>query len=201
MIIVDNREFRSKVVRELFKKDFDITPMQLSVGDYIIGDVCIERKSLKDFYDSIIDKRIFEQLKSIKSNYEKKILIVEGEGYERNIHPNAIKGLIASIMVDYKIPIIFCKDSSETADFLGVIDKRMQKKITPLIAVKKEKDEYDSAINLLCLIPGIGIKNADKMLNHFKSLNKIFNTKEEEFVNILGEKNAKNFIKFINMEF
>jgi Fanconi anemia group M protein len=201
LIIVDNREFRSKTVKELFKKGFDITPMQLSIGDYIIGDICIERKSLKDFYDSIIDKRIFEQLKSIKSNYEKKLLIIEGESGERNIHPNAIKGMIASIMLDYKIPIIFLKDSDETADFLGVIDKRMQKIIAPIIAVKKEKNNYDSAINLLCSIPGIGLKNANKLFEKFKSIKKIFNAKEDELINILGEKNSNNFIKFINEEF
>ncbi|MFA5303536.1 MAG: ERCC4 domain-containing protein [Candidatus Nanoarchaeia archaeon] len=201
MIIVDNREFRSKVVRELFKKGVELIPKQLSIGDYIIGDVCIERKSIKDFYGSIIDKRIFEQLKSIKSNYEKKLLIVEGEGFERNIHPNAIKGLIASITIDYKMPIIFLKDSIETAEFLGIIDKRMQKKITPIIAVKKAKNNYDSAINVLCLIPGIGIKNANNLLNEFKSLKNVFLATEKEMIRVLGEKCAKNFTKFINEDF
>jgi Fanconi anemia group M protein len=201
MIIVDNREFRSKTVRELFKKGFDISPKQLSIGDYIIGDVCIERKSIKDFYDSIIDKRIFGQLKSIKSNYEKKLLIIEGNGFGRNIHPNAIKGLIASIMIDYKIPIIFSKDAIETAEFLGVIDKRMEKKIIPLIAVKKEKRDYDSAINLLCLIPGIGIKNASKLLESFKSIGRVFSAKENELGKALGKNAAKALAEFINKEF
>jgi Fanconi anemia group M protein len=201
MIIVDNREFRSKTVKELFKKGFDIAPKQLSVGDYIIGDVCIERKSLKDFYDSIIDKRIFGQLKSIKSNYEKKLLIIEGEDFTRNIHPNAIKGLIISIMIDYKIPIIFSKDAGETAEFLGVIDKRMDKKIIPLIAVKKEKSDYNSAINLLCLIPGIGIKNANKLLESFKSIGRAFSASRDELNKALGEKMAKAFIEFISEEF
>ncbi|MDD4352941.1 MAG: ERCC4 domain-containing protein [Candidatus Nanoarchaeia archaeon] len=201
MIIVDNREFRSKTVKELFKNGIDISPGQLSVGDYIIGDVCIERKSLKDFYDSIIDKRIFEQLKSIKSNYEKRLLIIEGESGERNIHPNAIKGMIASIMIDYKIPIIFLKNPQETAEFLGVIEKRMQKKIEPIIAVKKEKNDYDSAINMLCSIPGIGLKNANKLIEQFKSIKKILCADEISLAEILGEKSAKNLIKLLDKEF
>jgi ERCC4-type nuclease len=201
LIIVDNREFRSKLVKELFKKGFDIKPMQLSVGDYIIGDVCIERKSLKDFYDSIIDKRIFEQLRSIKNNYKKKLLIIEGECYGRNIHPNAIKGLLASIMIDYKIPVFFTKNSCETVDFLGVIEKRMSKKITPLIAVKKEKNEFDSIINVLCLIPGIGIKNANNLILEFKSLNKIFSSTKKELSGVLSNNVSKKVFDFINKEF
>jgi Fanconi anemia group M protein len=201
MIIVDNREFRSKLVRELFKKGFEINPKQLSVGDYIIGDVCIERKSIKDFYDSIIDKRIFEQLKSLKSNYEKRLIIIEGDQGERNIHPNAIKGIIASIMIDYKTPLIFLKDACETAEFLGVVEKRMSKAITPLINVKKEKNDYDSAINLLCNIPGIGIKNADKLLKKFKSLNKIFLANNKMLEEVLGKKVSENFSEFFNKEF
>jgi len=201
LIIVDNREFKGKIAKELFKKGFDITAKQLSVGDYIIGDVCIERKSLSDFYDSIVDKRIFSQLKSLKSNYEKRLIIVEGEFGARNIHPNAIKGLIASIVIDYKVPIIFTKDSSETADFLGIIDKRANKEVLPVMNVKKDKNEKSMAVDLLCNIPGIGIKSADLLLRHFKSLENVFLAKNDELMEIIGKKSANNFKDFIKKGF
>ena len=200
MIIVDNREFKSKTVRELFKLGAELTPKQLSVGDYIIGDLCVERKSLEDFYDSIVDKRIFEQLKSIKNNYEKKLLIIEGENCSRNIHPNAVKGLIASIVVDYRIPIIFSKNAIETAEFLSVVEKRMDKKIEPVVKDKKSKNDYESAINLLTSIPGIGAMNAEKLLMSAKSLKKVFLLSNEDLKKILGEKLSIKFINFINEE-
>ena len=48
IIFVDNREFNSKVVKELARLDCIVKPKQLEVGDYILSDrVCIERKSSK----------------------------------------------------------------------------------------------------------------------------------------------------------
>lgn len=201
MIIIDNRELRSGLAKELFKRGADFSAKQLSIGDYIIGDVCIERKSSKDFYDSIVDKRIFSQLRSLKSNYDKRIIIVEGSGCERNIHPNAVKGLIASIIIDYKVPIVFCKDEKETADFMQIIEKRVGKNVSEISGNKKPKDDLGLAKNMLCSIPGIGLKTADKMINHFKSIKNALLADEEELSKIIGEKSAKDLRDFIDKEF
>ncbi|MDD5441637.1 MAG: ERCC4 domain-containing protein [Candidatus Omnitrophica bacterium] len=196
MIIVDNREFRGKLVKELFKKGIDICAKQLSVGDYIIGDLVVERKDINDFYSSIIDKRIFSQLRSLKK-FEKKLIIVEGEISSRNIHPNAIKGLIASIMVDYGIPIAFLKDSAESADFLSIIDKRMEKSIELIPDSKSIKNDYDAAINFLCSIPGIGAKTAKSLILNFKSLKNIFLADEKSIREALNDSSCKKFMDFL----
>ena len=63
----------------------------LEVGDYIISDrVAVERKTAEDFVNSIVDKRLFMQLKDLRK-YQKPILIVEGREFSR-LHENAIKG-------------------------------------------------------------------------------------------------------------
>lgn len=196
MIIIDNREFRGKVVKELFKKGIDICAKQLSVGDYIIGDLVVERKDINDFYSSIIDKRIFSQLRALKK-FGKKLIIVEGEISNRNIHPNAIKGLIASIMIDYGIPIAFLKDSTETADFLAIIDKRMEKSIELIPDSKSIKNDYDVAINFLCSIPGIGTKTAKSLLFHFKSLKNIFLADKKSLHEALNDSARKKFMDFL----
>jgi Fanconi anemia group M protein len=201
MIIIDNRELRSGLAKELFKRGVDFIAKQLSIGDYIIGDVCIERKSAKDFYDSIIDKRIFSQMRSLKSNYDKRIIIVEGNGCERNIHPNAVKGLIASIIIDYKVPIIFCEDEKETADFLQIIEKRVEKNVATISDNKKPKNELEIAKNMLSLVPGIGLKTADKIINHFKSIKNSLLASEAELSIVIGEKSAKSVKGFIDKEF
>ncbi len=201
MIIIDNRELRSGLAKELFKRGVDFIAKQLSIGDYIIGDVCIERKSAKDFYDSIIDKRIFSQMRSLKSNYDKRIIIVEGNGCERNIHPNAVKGLIASIIIDYKVPIIFCEDEKETADFLQIIEKRVEKNVATISDNKKPKNELEIAKNMLSLLPGIGLKTADKIINHFKSIKNSLLASEAELSIVIGEKSAKSVKGFIDKEF
>ncbi|MDD2678415.1 MAG: ERCC4 domain-containing protein [Candidatus Nanoarchaeia archaeon] len=197
LIIVDNREFRSNVVKELFKLGAEMSSRQLSAGDYIIGDLCIERKSLEDFHDSMIDKRIFPQLRGLKANYEKRLLIVEGEGSGRNIHPNAVKGLIASIVVDYGISVIFLKDCCETAELLSIIDKRLGKKVSIIPKCEGMGNDYDSAINLLCNIPGIGFHNAKKLADSFKSLKNIFLAEKNDLKKVLGDKKSIKFFEFI----
>lgn len=78
VIACDNRETASSVVRNLSLMGVNLRLEQLSVGDYIISKrVGIERKSSKDFTDSIKDGRLFKELKNLTDNYERAILILE----------------------------------------------------------------------------------------------------------------------------
>ena len=73
--------------------------------------------SLKsDFASSIIDGRLLEQIKQLKQNFEKPLVIVEGETdifSARNIHPNAIRGMLATIAISYSIPVLFTKNPKD----------------------------------------------------------------------------------------
>lgn len=43
------REFKAKLPAILHKEGFEVVPLTLSVGDYILTpDICVERKSLDD---------------------------------------------------------------------------------------------------------------------------------------------------------
>ena len=81
-LIIDNRE----KIKELFEKKEYIKYENLSIGDYHIklnGNtiVIIERKTINDLANSIVDGRYREQKKRLLDNFEKeKILyILEGD--------------------------------------------------------------------------------------------------------------------------
>jgi ERCC4-type nuclease len=57
-IRIDNREKNSLVPSELIKIGFQVEWKQLEVGDYIIYDTIIERKTISDFKASIPSRRI-----------------------------------------------------------------------------------------------------------------------------------------------
>ncbi|MEM3407381.1 MAG: ERCC4 domain-containing protein [Nitrososphaerota archaeon] len=78
MILIDYREKDSGIPRLLMKKNIPISFENLEIGDYIIGDIVIERKTSKDFIASIFDGRIFEQAGKISSYTNKSILLIEG---------------------------------------------------------------------------------------------------------------------------
>ena len=78
-IIVDYREMRTNVVKKLYELGAKIESKNLAVGDFILSErVCVERKSVKDFLQSIIDNRLFEQVSNLVANFEKPLMIVEG---------------------------------------------------------------------------------------------------------------------------
>src|SRR3989344_1882451 len=118
IIILDHRE--NKIIKkELIKEGIEIEEKQLVSADFIIRTkdiegkiqtVGIERKTLQDLLNSIVDKRLINQLISLKENFDLPLLIIEGDEniYElRNFHPNSIRGMIASIAIDFRIPIIY----------------------------------------------------------------------------------------------
>jgi ERCC4-type nuclease len=193
-IIADIHEKNSMVIAELMHLGAEVETKSLEVGDYIAGDVIIERKTLKDFLSSMMSKRLQYQLQNMQKN-EKSILIIENYESEPeiNLNPNCIKGFIMSILLEYKIPIIFTRDSKETADYLYLLAKRTKKSCQSLRIKlrhpgKKEKIQY-----ILEGFPGVGPVTAKKLMKKFGSLKNIINADEKDIEEILGKK-TKDFI-------
>ena len=78
VILIDNREKDSGIPELLKEKGIPILFENLEIGDYIIGDLIIERKTSKDFIASIFDGRIFQQANKITSYTNRAILLIEG---------------------------------------------------------------------------------------------------------------------------
>jgi Fanconi anemia group M protein len=140
----------------------------------------------------MINRRLLRQLEELQQ-YKEKVIIIEGveeqELYseEGGMNPNAIRGFILSILLKHKIPIIFTKDSEDTAKFISVIakkqDREMSFKPTKRVSSKKEQMEF-----ILEGFPGIGPTTAKKLLKEFKTIKEVMNAPEEELQRIIGKK-------------
>jgi ERCC4-related helicase len=196
-IIADYREKGSNVLKELLDKS-DLKLEKLSIGDFLLsGRVAIEYKTVPDFVDSIIDGRLLNQLKELKK-YERPVIIIEGteDIYSmRKIHPNSIRGMIATITVSYGIPLIQTRNSKDTAEYLISIAKREQAEDKNDIQhhykkpeTVKEQQEY-----FISALPNIGMGGAIPLLKHFKSVKNIVNATEKELqdVDLIGLKKSK----------
>ncbi len=208
-IIVDHRESKSTVSRVLYRLGANLEQKQLHVGDYQLSDrVCVERKELSDFVKSIIDKRLFAQLKELKQNYKIPLLLIEGEGslYCSNVHPNAIRGALASIAIDYGIPILWTDSMEDTAQTLFHIAKREQfnlkKDFSPHGSKKpmglREAQEY-----VVSAIPNVGIMLAKNLLKEFGTIKAISLAEEKALkkVSKVGNKKAKSIKKLFEEEY
>ncbi len=204
-IIVDSRELKSEVVKHLRELGAFIEAKNLDVADYVLSDrVAVERKTTDDFLDSLVNKeRLFSQILRLKTSYIRPILIIEGDNlYKRAIHPNAVRGAIASIAVDFGVPIIQTSNARETAEFLIAIARREQeernREVLEHVAKTKRslKEEMEYVVSSISGVGGVIAKN---LLKHFQTIERIATAEEEELMQVpkVGKKIASRIRKLM----
>jgi len=198
-VLVDYREKNSLVYSELMKLGLEVEFKELKVGDYILKNIAIERKTVNDFISSIKNKRLVKQLEELQQ-YKEKLLIVEGideqelytDSDERiGMHPNAVRGFLLSVLLKYKVPMIFTKDYEDTAKFIYILSKKENKEES-LNITKKNLNKKERMQFIIEGFSGIGPKTAKKLFKKFKTIKGIMNASEEELKEIIGKK-AESF--------
>ena len=201
-IEVDFREKNSLVASYLVKEGFDVEFKQLNVGDYIIKDVAIERKTISDLKSSIVDKRIFRQLIELKQ-YPKSFLILEGffqEGkYEGGINENAFRGFLIALSLEWDTKVIFSENEKDSAKYISVLARRKEYKEFSLKPSKTFLTKEEQIQYILEGFPNVGPKKAKKLIEKFGSLKSIFNASREELEEILG-KRASDFVEMVEFK-
>lgn len=194
-IIVDSREKRSLVIANLVNKKAKVEIEKLEIGDYLVGEVAVERKTFSDFLGSMINKRLMEQLTELKK-YPKSFLLLEGfyHNYEDfKIHENAIRGMILSVIVDFNVPIIYTQNEEDTAKFLILLARKQEKEkrefgIRPNKTAKTLEEQKQF---ILEGFPGIGPTISKKLIKEFPNLHSIFKASKEELRQIENFDDAK----------
>jgi Fanconi anemia group M protein len=208
-IFCDYREKGNKVLKYLKSKGVNISLDNLSAGDFLLSDkTIVEFKLVEDFVSSLLDKRLFEQAGKLKRLYENKIMIIQGIDsiYEiRRIHPNAIRGALASLMLNYGLSIIQTKNPEETAGIIISLAKREQignsrKMImhsSKPLTIKKQQEYIVSSFS------GIGNTLNKPLLNYFKSIKQIINADEKDLMNVdlIGKVKAKRLFDLFNTKY
>ncbi|MDZ7689158.1 MAG: DEAD/DEAH box helicase [Halobacteriales archaeon] len=211
-VIADQRETKSKVVRELdSSEDIDVELETLEVGDYVLSDrVAVERKSVDDFLDTLTGGRsLFDQMGDLSSSYARPLLVLEGERqqlYATGVHPNAVRGALASVVVDYGVPVLFTADQEETAETLGVVARREQEERDrearvhgeKTSATLKEQQEY-----VVSSIADVGPVTARALLEEFGSVEAVMTADADELQEAegVGEKTAKRIREVVASEY
>jgi ERCC4-related helicase len=198
-IMVDDRETSSKVAERLSSLGARLSIRRLPFGDYAIGDrVVIERKSARDFVNTLVERDLFGQLSGLASHALRPVLIIEGGDIytQRDIHQNALRGTLAAITVDMGIALLFTRDEEDTAQMLLVLARREEERGErgPQVAVRKSfSSAREEQEGIIASFPEIGMKNARQLLAHFGSIQAITAATEEELAAVsgIGDKKAK----------
>ena len=208
VVYADSREGNSKVIRHLSEMEIDVQVRSMAVGDYQVSDdVVIERKTASDFVESIIDKRLFKQARELSEEFKRPILILEGDDiYNGMIHPNAVRGTIAAIAIDFGISIIPTRNSEDTAAMIKRIAVREQNGEKTPIQIRTDKKPvslWEQQLFIIESLPNIGPVNAKNLLQHFGTVEKVISASESELQEVegIGKKTAKNIRKVVESEY
>jgi len=206
-IIADVREPDS-IVKRLhvpYKKQF------LQVGDYVIGDVVIERKS-HDLIPSLTSKRIFNQLSNL-AQAPHPILVIENTNLWRDMYFNENKhihkslyGFLFTVAVKFKIPVIKVDSREEFIELLESIYYAVNKEGTssrPIFVQRKPTTLGEIQENMLAQIPGISIKKAQNLLEKFNGILGVVLATEKDLVETsgIGKKLAKQIVEVWNYDY
>jgi len=213
-VVADQRELDATIARDLSTREgVSVRLETLSVGDYVLSDrVAVERKSIEDFLDSLLggdDRSVFEQVGDLARHYSRPIVVVEGEGdiyAERNVHPNAIRGALASLAVDFGASVLRTKDASDTADLLEIIAAREQGERDRDVSVHGEKAQKTLAEQqeyVVSSIADIGPVTARSLLDALGSVEAVMTADEEALLDVagVGEVTAERIRSVVGSEY
>ena len=194
-IVADQRELDSHIARDLSTREGIETRLEtLAVGDYVLSDrVVVERKGVDDFLDTLVggDRSMFEQVGAAARHYARPVVVIEGHRlYEsRNVHPNAIRGALASLAVDFGASVMQTADADGTADLLEVIARREQETDDRAVSVHGEKGGKTLAEQqeyVVGSVAEVGPVTARALLEHFGSVEAVMMAEEDDLLAVDG---------------
>ncbi|GAB6879638.1 hypothetical protein JCM17823_19120 [Halorubrum gandharaense] len=194
-VVVDQRELDSGIAKDLSTRDGVVTRLEtLAVGDYVLSDrVAIERKSAADFVDSMLDsdRSMFQQVGELSRAYARPVMVVEGSSlYEqRDLNPNAIRGALASLAVDFDVSVLRTEDAGDTAELLETIARREQETRDREVSAHGEKTTKTLAEQqeyVVSSIADIGPVTARSLLEHFGTVEGVMTAREDDLLEVSG---------------
>jgi len=186
-IVIDDRELSSGIPDLLRRKSVYVQLKRLDVGDYVIGEHAVERKTVRDFITSLYGGRLFDQARRLSQAYKNPVLLVEGDIQEvladlRN--PRVYWGTLLALALNFDFNVFFTLDAEQTADFLHILASKTRGRagqIRPLL-VKKPRmaTTKDWQLALLESLPTIGPILAEKLLLSFGSVRNVVRASKVE---------------------
>ena len=209
VVFADTRESSSGILKKLSELGLTVRIKQLDVADFqLSGRVGVERKKAEDFVQSLIDGRLFSQAKRMGEVFEKPLMIVEGPSLYglRNVNPNAIRGGLAAIAIDFGITILRTDDVDDTAAVLAMIARREQgekKSEVQLRGERKPASLPDLQQYIVESLPGVGPGLAKRLLKELDSVEKVMTAPEGKLKKVekIGEKKAKEIRRVLSSKY
>ena len=193
-VLIDYRERPSELFRLVTQSGcFQARVRVLKAGDYVLDHrIVLERKTMADFAASVIDGRLFAQAAALGQLPQRPLVLIEGPKPSKmpRIHPNALKGALLSLLVSWRIPVIFSKSPADSLSILKMLALQSQV-ISPRRRTHRGRSpKFRSGGRLqeavLASLPGIGHGLAARLLLRFGSVQEVVKAGLDELAEVPG---------------
>lgn len=182
-------------------------------GEIQKGGLLIERKSIRDFQASIVDGRYREQKQRLVAYAQEKealaVYIIEGSWFSgtARITPQALMKLVARMQCKHKIAVLQTGNLGETSQMIEALHTyymedqtnftpetdQILKAVDTIHVQKKTNASHPTHFATSCLAqcPGVSVKMAQTITNHFKTWDALMKADEKIIEGIVQENGRK----------
>ncbi len=203
-MIVDSNErgvLCDSVLRKAEKAGLSVIRKPLVVGDYLLGEACVEAKSINDLFLSSHSGHLWRQLENMDINYPRFFLVIHG-GIDKYVAmakktgkkvtytriQNELTGTIARIMSDFECQVFYTPNVSEAALFITKLHNKLHKPASSHGArTIRRVASNDIRADMLLAIPGIGKDMAGRILEECGSIEEMCFPESLKKIKGLGE--------------
>ena len=197
----ENSELTESVIDMASKMNIQFEKEWLEIGDYVFNDVCFEAKSAFDFLQSILNKRLWNQLDNMDRAFDNNIVIIYGDfdtaykAYRQygkghfNTISNKFHGAIGKIMLDMDSSVLWVKNANTAAHMICVVCKMQpiaRDVYNPRLIKQRRISTTDLRLDVLTTIKGISEKKAKLLIKEFGSIMEIGETEPKEIAMLDG---------------
>jgi ERCC4-type nuclease len=182
VIEADFRERNAATAGALAAAGATVAFVSLKTGDYRVGrSLLVERKTARDFWQSIFDGRLFRQAGRLAKASPRALLLVEGPGLDLSKPP--VRGALVTLMTVFGVPVLFSRDAADSAQWILMASRHLESRKEDVYKRGGWRPKGKRARQLFILqgLPGIGPRRAEALLNRFGTVRGVFAAEEAAF--------------------
>lgn len=202
-LIIDSREnsnLYEYIESECSRLNIQTEKQWLEIGDYIFSDMAFEAKSTIDFLQSVINKRLWNQIDNMDRHFEHTFVFIHGTldemlkynryikmDFPKSLLINKFFGGIGKITLDTDCKVFWIEDVKMAARVITTLCKMRpidRKVIEP--SLLKSIKTTDLRTDMLVTIKGVSKNKAKKLIKAYGSIMEIGEAPPEEMAKIDG---------------
>ena len=205
LVVVDDRESASRLPGAVAAAWANTCVGRLPVGDVQVGErILIERKTVRDFVASLEDGRLFRQAYALNAACRRPLILIEGEDATDllGLTGEALRGVLLSLLVGYRIPVFRTDSVLDTAKTVGRIARQEARRLARAAARKRGPTRGRKTLDVLGCVPGVGDLRARSLVDEFGSVRAIADQTEKDLVRVkgIGPVTARNTARVLREE-